>query len=151
MLFSLHFFEMNSLNVQSKTTIVLCVLICLFVAVLGISAEEYYALLEKVDEFATRSARAKSRKILLQKSWQEEQNRFSNRMFYRLFRMERPCFNNLCSKIEKAVGKKNFKSEKYIQDLEKMGFATRESRMFHCHRLTSGDYISGEFKVAITL
>ena len=66
--------------------------------------------------------------------------------------MHRPCFNLLCNKIEKAVGKKKFKSEKYINDLKAKGHSTKESSMLLAAIETSGDYIPGEVKVlAMTL
>ena len=51
-------------------------------------------------------------------TWKEENRRISDRMFYRLFRMHRGCFNDLCYKIEKIVGAKNFKSDKYLGKLK---------------------------------
>lgn len=65
--------------------------------------------------------------------------------------MERHCFNLLCKKIEKAVGKKKLKSEQYINNLKEQGTSTPESRMYVAHRATCGDYIPGEVKLAITL
>jgi miniconductance mechanosensitive channel len=64
-----------------------------------------------------RKDEAKKRKPRLRTSWTKENARFSNRMFYRLFRMHRACFVHLCEKIERSVGEKEFKSEKYIAQL----------------------------------
>ena len=78
-------------------------------------------------------------------------NRISDRLFYRLFRMHRPCFKRLCRKIEHAVGEKEFKSENYINKLKKQGHSTREGSMLIAHTAKNGDYIPGEVKVAMTL
>ena len=72
-------------------------------------------------------------------------------MFYRLFRMHRGCFNDLCNKIEKIVGAKNFKSEKYLGKLKEMGSSTKESCMYNSSVNYTGAYIPGEVQVAITL
>ena len=64
----------------------------------------------------------------------------------RMFRMTRNCFKKLCETIIDKVGEKNFKSEAYINT-----FLIGHDSMFDAHLLTSGGYISGEVKLAVTL
>ena len=52
----------------------------------------------------------------------------------------------LCSKIICAVGESQFKSESYID-----AFLRGKDKMFDTHEHTSGGYISGETKLAVTL
>ena len=94
---------------------------------------------------------AKMREPRIRTTWAKENERITDRMFYRLFRMQRPCFNALCSRIECAVGEKTFKSERYIEQLQKLGISTPESSMYNAHCKTPGNYIPGEIKLAITL
>ena len=97
-----------------------------------------------------RKAKAKKRKPRLRISWTKENARFSNRMFYRLFRMHRACFVHLCEKIERSVGEKEFKSEKYIDQLAMEGHLTKEGGMMAANLEKTGPYILGEVKVAMT-
>ena len=87
----------------------------------------------------------------LRRTWSQENDRINDRNFFRLFRMSRPCFRKLCNKIEKSVGEKVFKSEAYLQELEKQGYTTSEGRMYQAHKETSSGYVPGEFKVAMSL
>ena len=98
-----------------------------------------------------RKKEAKIRKPRLRTTWARENSRLSNRMFYRLFRMHRPCFVHLCEKIEKSVGSKVFKSEKYIESMILKGHTNKESSMMIAHIQKNGPYIPGEVKVAMTL
>ena len=82
------------------------------------------------------------------KNWTEEQARFNNRMFYRLFRMSRPCFNKLCTNIENSIGPKNFRSERYLFDMEAKQEHSSAERSREGH---SSSFVSGEMKLAITL
>ena len=85
------------------------------------------------------------------KTWNNEQCRFSDVMFYRLFRMDRNCFNQLCNRIKSAVGEKDFKSEWYLQQLDDTDNTDRTSRIHRARNNTSGKTISGEWKLALTL
>jgi hypothetical protein len=119
--------------------------------IVGASAEFISMLLRAAQKSEEFSWRAINRKPKSRPTWASEMSRISDELFYRLFRMHRPCFNLLCNKIEKAVGKKKFKSEKYINDLKAKGHSTKESSMLLAAIETSGDYIPGEVKVAMTL
>ena len=48
-------------------------------------------------------------------SWTVFAASLSSRHFRRMFRMDRQCFQELCGKIEKMVGREEFKSEHYKQ------------------------------------
>ena len=85
------------------------------------------------------------------KKWSIEQQRFSDNMFYRLFRMSHDCFNQLCKDIESEIGEKQFKSERYINKLESHTVHNNYTHLHHEQKMTVGETISGEWKVAITL
>ena len=60
------------------------------------------------------------------------------------------CFRKLCERIESEVGEENFLSEQYMK--EKIQNAQSPKRhIYNAHCKTSGGYLSGEIKVAITL
>ena len=65
--------------------------------------------------------------------------------------MKRPCFNALRKNIEKAVGKNNFKSEAYLNELRSQGYMNKVARMYNNSIGTNGEYIPGKVKVAMTL
>ena len=83
--------------------------------------------------------------------WSVYNERISDRMFFRMYRMNRPCFHMLCDKIERTIGRDEFKSEKYIKELRALKYATPKSRIYHCACRSGGDYIQGELKLALTL
>ena len=60
--------------------------------------------------------------------------------------MSRQYFILLCQKVICAVGESSFKSESYID-----AFLRGKDSMFNAHEQTSGGYVSGETKLAITL
>ena len=120
--------------------------------VVGGSMHLYCLIYHELDLSITRSEHARNRTPnTYRKDWSEYNERVSERMFYRMYRMKRPCFNLLCQKIEKAVGRDVFKSESYIKELRQQGYSTPKSRMYHCACTSIGDYIQGELKVALTL
>ena len=67
--------------------------------------------------------------------------------------MTRECFTLLCGKIIASIGESNFKSEAYIDAfLIKEGIVhNRVSIMASANMATTGCFISGEVKLAITL
>ena len=119
--------------------------------IVGIGSTMFDLILAIFKDSKSRSDSAKNRVIKTRNSWEGENKRFSDRMFFRLFRMHWPCFNNLCQKIEKTVGKKELKSEKYIEKLPKLKCTTQESRMYNAALQNTGDYIPGEIKVCLAL
>ena len=60
--------------------------------------------------------------------------------------MTRDCFALLCSSIISKIGEKQFKSEAYID-----AFLKGKDPMYEANTQTTGGYISGEVKLAITL
>ena len=94
---------------------------------------------------------ARLRKPRQRKAWSEETKRFNDRMFLRCFRMERECFQELVLLVEDAVGESTFKSERYINTLEDEGTSTPRGKMYHAAKHNSGTYVSGEWKLGLTL
>ena len=72
-------------------------------------------------------------------------------MFFRLFHMNRDCFKELSKKIEEAVGDEDFNSEEYLKLLTGQGTSTPKGRMLHASKHATGEYVSGEWKLALTL
>ena len=118
---------------------------------LGLCSSIMNIIIVCFEDSKKRSDIAKKREVKQRSSWSKENKHFSDRMFYRLFRMHRPCFNRLCARIEKAVGPKVFKSEKYLENLRNLKSTTPESRMYYAALHTTGEYISGEIKVCLAL
>ena len=105
---------------------------------------------EKCNEMRRR-ALSRDPKLYARHSWKKEQARFSGRMFYRLFRMKKPCFDNLCDKIKSKVGDDVFKSDEYLADIDNEGITTWRGRIHQARKMTVGAPISGEWKLAISL
>ena len=85
-------------------------------------------------------------------SWSTERKFHTDKLFFRLFRMKPTTFNKLCVLIEKAVGKQTFKSEQYLNWLlDGPGSKTKQGVLYRNSKKYSGDYVSGEWKVAMTL
>ena len=122
-----------------------------FFIAIGLGAKFYDFLLRKWEKSEWQRFLAENKTLRTRPTWKQENKRISDRMFYRLFRMKRPCFNALCKKIEKAVGKKNFKSEAYLNELRSQGHTNKVARMYNNSVGTNGEYIPGEVKVAMTL
>ena len=131
-------------------TIALTVLI-VTLTILGACAHATSPLLQAMKRKNDLKIRAEKRKPRLRTTWKSENARFSNRMFFRMFRMHRACFVHLCEKIERAVGEKEFKSEKYIEKLMRERHSSKEGSMMAAHVKKNGPYIPGEIKVAMTL
>ena len=86
--------------------------------------------------------RRKKKRIL----WSEINNRISDLQFRRMFRMTRDCFQLLCDRIIAGIGEASFKSEAYID-----AFLKGKNAMYKANVQTTGGYIAGEVKLAITL
>ena len=113
------------------------------------------ALLETLSVIAevseTRSIAATMREARKRVPWKKEVECFDDIMFLRLFRMYKPCFYLLCTRIERVVGQDAFKSDDYLENLELLGHSTPRSSVYQATMRSSGHYISGEIKVALTL
>ena len=70
--------------------------------------------------------------------------------FRRMFRMPCECFHQLCEKIKRNVGEREFCSEDYIKEHLKHG-TSKEARMYQAHEKTSGGWLCGEARVALAL
>jgi len=127
------------------------VLLSIIFTVVGASAQIFSFLSRRGDRSASASFVAKNRPTRIHKTWKEEDERISNKIFFRLFRMTRPCFRKLCKKIEISVGREKFKSESYIQELKKMGHSTKKGSIHLASLSSTGEYIPGEMKLVITL
>ena len=135
-------------SVTRKMTLTI-VALSIFFTLVGASAEVFSYFIGKYARSNFYSYLAKNHEVRARRTWAEEDGRFSDRMFYRLFRMTRPCFRKLCKKIERAVGEKTFKSEQYLENLKREGGqSTKEASMHHASR---DEWIPGEVKVAIAL
>ncbi len=93
---------------------------------------------------------AKSRISRKRKSWEELTQTLTEIQFRRYFRMSQDCFADLCNKIEEYVGPQEFKRERFIHDLEAQE-RNNSKTMIHLHRMTTGSFVSGEIKIAVTL
>ena len=67
--------------------------------------------------------------------------------------MTRQCFDQLCSKIICSIGERAFLSEKYINVFISDNDVSTSHllRIYRAHARTSGGFISGEMKLAITI
>ena len=92
------------------------------------------------------SVLAQKRRNKVRIPWATINKRISDRHFRRMFRMTRDCFALLCSTIISKIGEKQFKSEAYID-----AFLKGTDPMYEANTKTTGGYISGEVKLAITL
>ena len=116
----------------------------------------YYVIANLIDKLLLTndmSKRALSRdpRMYGRRSWISESRRFSNRMFCRLFRMDKTCFDELVTQIKDTIGDDKFQSEQYLTRLEKEGASTIRGRMYQARVMTVGRPICGEWKLAITL
>ena len=92
------------------------------------------------------SNNAKQRRPKKRVPWSSVDSMLNNRQFRRMFRMTRECFELLCEKIKLSVGEKKFKSEAYIEL-----YLNHPGNLYHANCATTGGYISGEIKLAISL
>jgi len=88
--------------------------------------------------------------------WKQFRDSLSDRIFRRMFRMSKECFEKLTQDIINAVGEEEFKSEEYLNtklhvERDDVSASNKRKRMFHAHSYTSGGYICGEVKLALTL
>ena len=142
----------HSLLSKTTSTTVTIALYGMYFCVIPCTVLPCLSKLEKKRKLSQRLRQlALQRNPRQRKNWYIEKGRYTDRMFLRLFRMEKDCFEELCNRIEESVGKENFKSEHYLHDLKEQGTSTAKGRMYHAATHTTGTYISGEWKVALTL
>jgi hypothetical protein len=95
---------------------------------------------------------ARHRQYRQRKSWKLFAAYLTERQFRRYFRMSKSVFQELCDNIVDIVGQDEFKSEEYIDNivnsLPRVGSA---NNIFLAHRASTGGFVSGEVKLALTL
>lgn len=109
--------------------------------------------MKKQQVSAMRKSAAAKRCHRQRKSWAAFEANLTDRQFRRYFRMPRECFRELCNKIEENVGEAQFKSEAYLRNL-KQSTDIRDKKkisIMKCHDKSTGGFISGEVKLALTL
>lgn len=94
---------------------------------------------------------AMKRKLKVRIRWSEFQNLLSGKQFRRYFRMEKLCFKKLCKDIERAVGEEVFLSEKFLREEIHQKKYIDLKKMNDAHKDSTGGFISGEVRLAITL
>ena len=110
--------ELSRQNKIQKKNIVIISVCILF---LGVCGELFSAVMNKLSLLRLNVSKgAKLRKPKLRTTWAKENEQITDGMFYRLFRMQRPCFNALCSKIERAVGEKDLNQKDTLKNYKKM-------------------------------
>ena len=95
---------------------------------------------------AKASADAKKRRKKKRIPWSHVDQMLNERQFRRMFRMTRECFALLCEKIKISVGESMFKSQVYIDT-----FLDYPGSIHYANCETTGGFISGETKLAITI
>ena len=93
-----------------------------------------------------RSFYASNRRKKKRVKWHEVSERMGDYQFRRMFRMTKPCFEELCQTIIGKIGESHFKLEAYIG-----AFLKGNNLMYDAQEKTSGGYISGEIKLATTI
>ena len=109
--------------------------------------------MEKKKVSAMRQDQASKRRFRKRKSWAQFQSNLTDRQFRRYFRMSRECFQHLCDRIVDNVGEIEFKSEEYLNNLQ-YSHDERDKKiiqMLHAHEGSTGGFVSGEVKLALTL
>ena len=94
---------------------------------------------------------AMKRKIKKRVKWSEFHKLLSKAQFRRYFRMDKNCFMQLCRDIEKSVGEDVFRSERFLRDGINHPKYYKLKQMQHAHLNSTGGFISGEVRLAITL
>ena len=73
--------------------------------------------------------------------------------------MSKDCFTCLCNMIERNIGKWDFKSEAFLKEMQRKSCyfnvstidTHKYSQMMNAHSKSTGGFISGEIKLAVTL
>ena len=109
--------ELSHKNKIKKKNIVIISVCIIF---LGVCGEFFSAVMNKLSLIRSNiSNGAKLGIPKLRTTWAKENERITDRMFYCLFRMQRPYFNASCSKIERAVGGKDFNRKDTLKNYKK--------------------------------
>ena len=103
------------------------------------------------EERERKSREAKKRFHRIRRNWCQFKHSITKKHFNRMFRMPVECFDLLCKLIESNVGPENFRSEEYITYNLDVVSSSKSGNIYKAHKETSGGYICGEVKLAITL
>ena len=109
--------------------------------------------MEKQKVSQIRKDQASKRRFRQRKSWSAFQANLTDRQFRRYFRMSRECFAYLCNRIMTNVGEDKFKSEEFLDNLKHSDDPRDKEKvqMMNAHEGSTGGFISGEIKLALTL
>lgn len=109
--------------------------------------------MEKKKVSAIRQDSASKRKFRQRRSWSSFQGNLTDRQFRRYFRMSKECFKHLCDRIEINIGEREFKSEEFLDDFQYSHDVSdkKSIRMLSAHEGSTGGFVSGEVKLALTL
>ena len=117
-------------------------------------ADEDYAIanivLPTIQRGQINSHYARNRKIHRRRSWTTFKDKLTDRQFRLYFRMSKGLFRLLCDEIVGLVGVSEFKSEEFLNEMINSDDPCRRSMMV-ANVATTGGFISGEIKLAITL
>ena len=94
-----------------------------------------------------RTLSARRRRKCKRMSFYKFREYLSDRQFRRMFRMTKNCFEELTISIRAKVGEDEFKSEEYLES----SLSGKKRKMFCAHELSTGGFISGEVKLALSL
>lgn len=129
--------------------------LCLASSLLGLCALFQLHLLclkmKAKQESLRRSEIARKRRARKNRTnWESFSSSVNDSHFRRMFRMPRDCFENLCNVIEGRVGERIFCSEKFIKK-QLVDGKGKLANIFRAHQKTSGGFVCGEVRLAITL
>ena len=85
------------------------------------------------------------------KSWANFQAFMTDKKFRRYFRMSKQLFKILCDKIQDIIPPHEFKSEEYLEELLESPVVDPSRNILFAHAQSTGGFVSGEIKLAITL
>lgn len=114
------------------------------------AALKVFLVRKRISQLLQRGARMRRRHA--RKSWAQFEADLTSKQFRRYFRMDKECFSHLCERIEEIRGEEEFKSENYLAQVRRGNAGDPKLRgILRCHNASTGGFISGEVKAAITL
>ena len=84
-----------------------------------------------LDNVRSKAAYGRRKKVCIR--WSEVNKRISDKQFRKMFRKTRDSFDKLCERIIKKVGKRNFKSQAYIDNNLDVPIAYSRNWSFRCY------------------
>ena len=109
--------------------------------------------LKKKKISTTKRKNARNRRLRQRRGWAAFQHNLTDRQFRCYSRMSRDSFMYLCQKIKENVGEEVFKSESYLLLYRgaNAGNSLFSRNILIAHEESTGGFISGEVKLALTL